>query len=104
MNNIYSLLAPIAIGLLLLEILINTIFNKKVFNYQDTISNLGTGIINQFMNLFVLFLVMTGYGYLHENFAYTQIELNTSNFLILLVANSNCSLDLELFSAPKTFK
>lgn len=86
MKNIYSLLAPIAIGLLVLELLFNFVFNKKAFDFQDTISNLGTGIVNQFMNLFVLFLVMTGYGYLHNNFAITQIELTTMNFMILLLA------------------
>ena len=86
MKNIYSLLAPIAIGLLVLELVFNFVFNKKAFNFEDTISNLGTGIVNQFMNLFVLFLVMTGYGYLHSNFALMQIELTAMNFIILLLS------------------
>lgn len=86
MQNIYSLLAPIAIALLVLELLVNFVFNKNVFIFEDTISNIGTAIVNQLMNLFVLFLVIAGYGYLHSNFALTKIELNTMNFIILLLA------------------
>jgi len=86
MKNIYTTLSIIALSLLFLEFTFCFITKKKYFSFEDTVASLGTAIINQCMNLVVLWLVIKSYGYLYLNYKIFQIEENFVTFLALLVA------------------
>lgn len=86
MDNIYSLITPIAVGLLLLEIFIAIAFKKEVYSFTDAMVNLGSGMINQCMNMFVLWLVIVSYGSLYENFAMFTWEKTFWYYFLLLTA------------------
>ncbi|HOY27573.1 MAG TPA: sterol desaturase family protein [Flavobacteriales bacterium] len=82
--NVYAFITPLVIVLLLLEIVYSTVARKGVYNFQDTITNLGTGIGNQCINLAVAFFVYTWYGWLYQ-FAPWQIPTTWYSMLGLLV-------------------
>lgn len=64
--NIYALITPLVILLLLLEIIVTWRLRNGKYPFQDTVTNLGTGIANQCVNLAVAFFVYKWYGFLHE--------------------------------------
>jgi len=64
--NIYAFIAPIVVLLLLLEIVYCASVKNGKYPFQDTITNLGTGIGNQCVNLAVAFFVYKFYGWLFE--------------------------------------
>lgn len=82
--NVYAFITPLVIVLLLLEIAYSTVARKGVYDFQDTITNLGTGIGNQCINLAVAFFVYTWYGWLYQ-FAPWQIPTTWYSMLGLLV-------------------
>lgn len=82
--NVYAFITPIVVLLLLLEIIISVRSKKGVYNFQDTIANLGTGIGNQCINLAVAFLVYKWYGWLHQ-FAPWTIPTTWYSMLGLLI-------------------
>lgn len=82
--NIYALIAPIVIILLIAEMLYSHVSKKKLYNYQDTVANLATGIGNQCINLAVAFFVYKFYGFLYQ-FAPYKFSNAWYNYLILLV-------------------
>jgi len=86
MKNIYSLLSLIAVALIIFEIIVVIMTKKKLYNFGEAIINIGTGIINQCMNLAVMALVLFSYGYLFDHFAIFQLEKNWIYYTVLLVA------------------
>jgi alkylglycerol monooxygenase len=72
MQNIYSLLTPIAMVLILVEIIIALVFKKKILSFSDSIVNLGTGMFNQCVNMLILSLVIVSYGLLYDNYNMVQ--------------------------------
>jgi alkylglycerol monooxygenase len=64
--NVYAYITPIVLLLLIAEILFSVIGKKKLYTFQDTVANIGTGIGNQCVNLAVVFLVMKWYGWLWQ--------------------------------------
>ena len=82
--NVYAYITPIVIGLLLLEIIISVRTKNGHYNFQDTITNLGTGIGNQCINLAVVVFVMKWYGFLHEVSPF-HIEATWYSLIILLL-------------------
>jgi alkylglycerol monooxygenase len=82
--NVYAFITPLVIVLLLLEIAYSTVARKGVYDFQDTITNLGTGIGNQCINLAVAFFVYTWYGWLYQ-FAPWQIPTTWYSMLGLLI-------------------
>ncbi|MEI2421010.1 hypothetical protein V6O07_12115, partial [Arthrospira platensis SPKY2] len=62
--NVYAFITPIVVALLLFEIIYSVRTRKGVYNFQDTIANLGTGIGNQCINLAVAFFVYKFYDWL----------------------------------------
>jgi len=64
--NVYAFITPVVVLLLVMEI-VYCVWNKNgKYPFQDTITNLGTGIGNQCINLGVAFFVYTWYGYLYS--------------------------------------
>lgn len=85
--NVYALLTPIAIGLVLLEILYTWVTRKKLISFQEGIINFGTAIANQTTNVLVFAGVTILYGFLWENFRLIEsIEMNIWTGIILLLA------------------
>ena len=82
--NVYAFITPIVVALLLFEIIYSVRTRKGVYNFQDTIANLGTGIGNQCINLAVAFFVYKFYGWLHQ-FAPWQIPTTWYSMLGLLI-------------------
>jgi alkylglycerol monooxygenase len=82
--NVYAYIVPATLFLLLLEILYSTAKGLKIYSFQDTITNLGTGIGNQCINIGVVFFILKFYNWLFQ-FAPWQVEATWYNLLILLV-------------------
>ncbi len=82
--NVYSFITPIVIVLIAMEVLYCKLTKKDYINFQDAMANLGTAIGNQSMNLFVVFFVVTTYGWLYQ-FRIATIPNTFWNFVILLV-------------------
>ncbi|QNA44919.1 sterol desaturase family protein [Lacibacter sediminis] len=83
--NVYALLSPLAILLLLLEIVYCVKKKNGYYSFQDTVANLATGIGNQCINLAVLFFVYHFYGWLYNNVAPWKIPATWYSLLILLL-------------------
>jgi len=64
--NVYVFLTPAVLILLLSEIIVNLKFQKGLYDFQDTVANIGTGIGNQCINLAVAFFVYKFYGWLFQ--------------------------------------
>lgn len=64
--NVYAFITPIVVTLLVLEIIYSIRVKNGKYPFQDTITNLGTGIGNQCINLGVAFFVYKWYGWLYE--------------------------------------
>ncbi|MEZ4789656.1 MAG: sterol desaturase family protein [Flavobacteriales bacterium] len=82
--NVYAFITPIVVLLLLLEIIVSIRDRKGVYDFQDTIANLGTGIGNQCINLAVAFFVYKFYGWLHQ-FAPWTVPTTWYSMLGLLI-------------------
>lgn len=82
--NVYAFITPLVLILLIMEIFYSVKLNKKLFSFQDTITNLGTGIGNQCVNLGVAFFVFKWYGFLYQ-YAPFHIEVTWYSLLILLL-------------------
>ncbi|WKK79833.2 sterol desaturase family protein [Marivirga arenosa] len=82
--NVYTYITPIVVLLFLIEIIITLRFQKKNYPFQDTITNLGTGIGNQCINLAVAFFVYKWYGFLFELTPF-RIEVTWYTMVLLLL-------------------
>ncbi len=82
--NVYAYITPIVLLLLIAEVLVSIIGKKKLYTFQDTVANIGTGIGNQCVNLAVVFLVMKWYGWLWQ-FAPWQVPITWYYVLLLLL-------------------
>lgn len=80
--NIYTYITPIVVLLFLAEILITVFYQKKNYPFQDTMTNLGTGIGNQCINLAVAFFVYKWYGFL---FGLTPLRIEATWYTLLLL-------------------
>ena len=82
--NVYAFITPAVLILLFLELFYCVKKKNGMYTFQDTITNMGTGIGNQCVNLAVAFFVYKWYGWLFQ-FAPIQIEATWYSLLILLL-------------------
>ena len=82
--NVYAFITPIVLILLITEIIVILRQKKGVYSFQDTITNLGTGIGNQCINLAVVFFVFKWYGWLYQ-FAPFKIPETWLSLILLLI-------------------
>lgn len=82
--NIYSFITPAAVIMIVLEILYCSLLRKSYITFPDAITNLGTALGNQCVNLLVAFLVLVSFGKIYE-YRLLTIETTWVNFIILLV-------------------
>lgn len=81
--NIYAFITPLVLLLLFLEIGYSVYKQNGIYSFQDTITNLGTGIGNQCVNLGVAFFVFKFYGFIYQYIPWKVP--NTWYFLLLLL-------------------
>jgi alkylglycerol monooxygenase len=81
--NIYAFITPLVLLLLFIEIGYSVYKQNGIYNFQDTITNLGTGIGNQCVNLGVAFFVFKFYGFIYQYIPWKVP--NTWYFLLLLL-------------------
>lgn len=87
-RNIYSLITPFAIIMLLMEMAYSAIAGRKLFNFQESIANFGTALGNQTSNLLVAAFVYVTYDWLWSNFHWLELPLDGAhwyNIILLLV-------------------
>ncbi|CAA6811034.1 MAG: Fatty acid hydroxylase family protein [uncultured Aureispira sp.] len=87
-KNIYSLLTPLAVGLVILELIYCWLARKDYFTFQESIANFCTAMGNQSTNVLVAVAVYFTYGYLWEQFHWLSIPMDAEhwyNWLILLL-------------------
>lgn len=82
--NVYTFITPIVLLLLTAEIIYSIKTKNGMYPFQDTVTNLATGIGNQCVNLAVAFFVYKWYGWLYQ-FAPWEIAPTWYNLLILLI-------------------
>jgi sterol desaturase/sphingolipid hydroxylase (fatty acid hydroxylase superfamily) len=83
--NIYSLLTPIAIVMIVIETVYVLFKKKEYISFFEAVTNMGTAIGNQCVNLGVAFLVVWSFGYVYE-YRFFTIPTTFWNFCLLLVA------------------
>ncbi len=83
--NIYTYLTPIAIFLIILEVMYCLAAKKNYITFSQAITNLGTAIGNQCVNLGVAYLVITVFSKIYE-YRFFTLPTTLLNFIILLVA------------------
>jgi alkylglycerol monooxygenase len=82
--NVYAILTPFVVLLLIAEILYCWLWQKAYIRFTDAVANMGTAIGNQCVNVFVATLVIWSYGYLYRLTPF-KIETTVVSFLVLLV-------------------
>ncbi len=82
--NVYTFITPFVLILLILEIIYSVKGKKDLYNFQDTVTNLGTGIGNQCVNLAVAFFVFKWYGWIYEQIPW-KIEITWYSLIALLL-------------------
>ncbi|MBT7608359.1 MAG: sterol desaturase family protein [Bacteriovoracaceae bacterium] len=85
MLNIYSILTPIALTLVIIELIYCRLKKKHYFNFQDSMASFYTAIGNQLINLIVAGLVILSYGYLYQ-YRIITIEDNSLSFVLLILS------------------
>lgn len=82
--NIYTYLTPIALILILAEIFYCFIAKKSYISFSEAITNIGTAIGNQCINLFVAYLIVKVF-YLIYPYRFFTVPTTLTSFCILLV-------------------
>lgn len=84
--NIYSLLTPLAIFFILAEVGFCLYYRKELISFPEAITNFGTAIGNQTVNVLIAAGVYVGYGYLWENYRLIDtLPMTWYNYLLLLL-------------------
>ena len=84
MLNIYSILAPIALVLLVVEMAYCLVQKNGIYTFQESFTNISTGMGNQLINLLVMALVFSLYEPLYSWAPY-KFEDSFLSMIILLV-------------------
>ncbi len=82
--NVYTYITPIVLLLLIAEIIYSVRVKNGIYKFQDTVTNLGTGIGNQCINLAVVVFVYKWYGFLYELTPF-RIEVTWYSLIFLLL-------------------
>ncbi len=83
--NIYALVAPAVLGLVLFEFIYCLWKKNGYYSFQDSLMGMGTMIIAQCVNVAVSVLVMMSYGYIYNHFAITQLKPTLPNLVICYI-------------------
>jgi sterol desaturase/sphingolipid hydroxylase (fatty acid hydroxylase superfamily) len=84
MQNIYLIIAPIALVLLVLEIVYCVYKKNEIYTFQECFTNISTGVGNQLVNLVVMGFVFSLYQPLYE-MTPLKIEYSLWSMVLLLI-------------------
>ena len=84
-GNVYAWITPLALLFVLIEVGVEYYYKKGYISFAEAITNFGTAIANQTMNVLLAVGVYHIYGFLHDNYAPFSIELNVYTFILLLL-------------------
>jgi len=74
--NPVGIAVPIFFGLMAIELIASWFQKKKVYRFNDTISNLGCGIGDQLLGLFTKVFTVGIYAYVYDNYAFLSLDSN----------------------------
>tara|TARA_R110000868_G_scaffold136049_1_gene348783 strand:- start:7048 stop:8280 length:1233 start_codon:yes stop_codon:yes gene_type:complete len=83
--NIYAVLTIPILLLVLAEFLYCLIKKNGMYTFQDSISSLGTAILNQCTNVVVATMFFPAYSWINNNFALTNPEASWMSFVLLFL-------------------
>lgn len=81
--NVYAIVTPAVLALVLLEFLYCLKKRNGYYRFQDSIANLGTALGNQCVNVLVAFLVFRFYQHLAANYSFFKLRESGANYLLL---------------------
>lgn len=83
--NVYALLTIPILLLVLAEFIYCSIKKNGMYTFQDSISSLGTAILNQCTNVVVALMFFPAYSWINQHFAFTTPEPTWYNFALLFL-------------------
>lgn len=83
--NIYAILGPLVLALVVIEFCYCLYKKNGFYDFQDSMSSLGTAIINQCMNVLVAFIIMKGFSWLHTNFGFTEFKPSITTYVLCFI-------------------
>lgn len=84
--NLYVFIAVPVLLLILAEVIYCKVTNKAYYSFQDTMSSLGTAVLNQCTNFFLLLLLYPLYVWLHQHLAITDLPMTLVNGVVIFIA------------------
>ncbi|WP_221390873.1 sterol desaturase family protein [Dyadobacter sp. NIV53] len=86
LSNIYTVLTPLALFFIIVETGLCLYFKKDYISFPEAITNFGTAIGNQTVNVLVAAGVYTGYGFLWQHYRLVEhIPMYWFFYLVLLL-------------------
>lgn len=89
-TNVYAILAPIVLATVIIEFLYCLYKKNGYYTLQDSVSSLGTAIINQCMNLFVAYLAWNFFNWISAHFAITQFSNGPWTYFFCFIGIDFC--------------
>jgi alkylglycerol monooxygenase len=83
--NFYAVLGPVILAIVVIEFIYCLYVKNGFYEFQDSMSSLGTAIINQCMNLFVAFLVIVPFTWIYEQASFSHHEANWITYTLGLI-------------------
>ncbi len=83
--NVYALLTIPILTLVLVEFAYCLIKKNGMYTFQDSISSLGTAILNQCTNVIVALMFFPAYSWINNSFSFNQPEATWYNFALLFL-------------------
>ncbi|MBT7609341.1 MAG: sterol desaturase family protein [Bacteriovoracaceae bacterium] len=83
--NFYAVLGPAILLIVVIEFIYCLYVKNGFYEFQDSMSSLGTAIINQCMNLFVAFLVLIPFTWIYQKASFSHHEANWMTYTLGLI-------------------
>jgi len=83
--NVYSLLAPIVLLMIVAEIIYCLVKKNGYYSFQDSLIGIGTMMIAQCVNLGVAVAILSTYGWLYSNASLTHLEPTLVNYILCFI-------------------
>ena len=88
--NPVILAIPMYFTLMAIELVYESITNRKTYRLNDAVTNISTGTLQQLTNTFVKIIKIGIYAFIFQQWAFFQIEVNWLSFWILFVLFDFC--------------
>lgn len=81
---------PVFLLSILLEVVWDFLFQKKYYRLNDSLADLGCGIVEQITHIFTRVFILYNYHAVYEYLAVTSIEVNWLSWIVLFFAVDFC--------------